>query len=119
MSSPNSHNQDFFFYGKVWTKELTEFLVKFLIIEKNEGCWIWNETNMICIFSAMERINATFGLNFTPPVVHMRVRTLRSRWNMFNHLLSISGVYWNNMTNEMYASPEVWSKILVGGCIHE
>ncbi|KAL8540492.1 hypothetical protein ACS0TY_001939 [Phlomoides rotata] len=57
----------------------------------------------------VERINATFGLNFTPHVVHMRVHTLYSRWNLFDHLLSVSG---NKSTNKMYAASETWCAIM-------
>lgn len=60
MARPNTNNQDWFFYGKGWSKNLTEFLIDFFIKEKNEGRWVWNENNMLSITAAQECINATF-----------------------------------------------------------
>ncbi|KAL8554956.1 hypothetical protein ACS0TY_002948 [Phlomoides rotata] len=127
MSSSSNNLQDSFFYGRVWNKDLVLFLVNFLVIERNEDRWVWNQPNIGCIAAAQQRINVVFSTNLTPANVHTSVRRLRDRWNTFNGILCMSGVVWDRASNTMSVPAEMWPTLKMvyyhmvdgGGCPYD
>ncbi|KAL8532139.1 hypothetical protein ACS0TY_008668 [Phlomoides rotata] len=113
MSSSNNNYQDSFFYGHDFNKHITMCLLNFLVKERNEGHWVWNEPNILCVVAAQQRLNAVFGTNFTVATIHKRVRILKKRWNTFTDMLSLSGVIWDSGTNMMFVPPELWTTVLM------
>ncbi|KAL8484549.1 hypothetical protein ACS0TY_027016 [Phlomoides rotata] len=120
MSSSNTNPQDSFIYGNVWNKHLTLFLVNFLVTERNEGRWIWGETNHLCLVAAQLRLNMIFSTNFTAAKVRMRVRDLKVRWRTFNDILQLSGVRGDRATNIMHVPPEIFTTLVTQtGVVHD
>ncbi|KAL8553491.1 hypothetical protein ACS0TY_001979 [Phlomoides rotata] len=105
--------QDSFFYGSVFNKHLTMCLLNFLVKESNEGNWVWNESNMLCVVAAQQRLNTVFGTNFSIATIHKRVRLLKNRWNTFNDMLQMSGVNWDSGTNMMRVPAVLWTTTLM------
>ncbi|KAL8523455.1 hypothetical protein ACS0TY_013421 [Phlomoides rotata] len=108
MVFPSDNMQDEFFYGLMWPKNITHALITFLHTEKQVGNWVWNSSNLSAILEARGYLNTTFHMDYTSIEVHGRVKKLRSRYALFDRMISQSGVVWNQDTNFVYASPHLW-----------
>ncbi|KAL8528215.1 hypothetical protein ACS0TY_005866 [Phlomoides rotata] len=108
MALPNDNIQDQFFYSIMWPKAITESLVMFLLTRKQVGAWVWNYKNGPSITEAQLYLNSMFHTDYTDIEVLRRVKKLCARFNLFNHMISTSGVGWNKENNFMYASQEQW-----------
>ncbi|KAL8539673.1 hypothetical protein ACS0TY_001328 [Phlomoides rotata] len=94
----------------MWSKVITEALVTFLLTRQAAGTWSWDSNNLPSIIEAREYLNSTFNLDYTDIEVLGRVKKLRSRFNLFNHMISTSGVVWDQVVNFVHASVEQWKR---------
>ncbi|KAL8535967.1 hypothetical protein ACS0TY_011569 [Phlomoides rotata] len=100
--------QDEFFYGLMWPKSITAALVSFLLTDKELVNWVWNSKKP-AIMEAREFLNVTFHTDYTNIEVLGRVKKLRSRYDLFNVMISQSGVLWNREINFVYATTQQWA----------
>ncbi|KAL8496672.1 hypothetical protein ACS0TY_020384 [Phlomoides rotata] len=84
-------------------------LLNFLVKERNEGHWVWNESNILYVVGAQQRLNVVFGRNFITATIHKRVRLLKNRWRTFNEILHLSGVHWDRATHMMFVPAKLWT----------
>ncbi|KAL8528565.1 hypothetical protein ACS0TY_006114 [Phlomoides rotata] len=108
MDFPQHNMQDEYFYGFLWPKHITESLVTFLLTQKELGNWQWNSNNWHAVMNSRESLNNTFGTDYSNVEVLGRVKKLRSRYNVFSHMISSSGVVWNREQNYVYTSLAQW-----------
>ncbi|KAL8479725.1 hypothetical protein ACS0TY_026598 [Phlomoides rotata] len=84
--------QDSYFYGLEWPKPITLALLTFLVNQKSLGNWTWNATNGAVLRMAREHLNTTFNTSYTEGQVTGWVKALRNHFNLFDHMISCSGV---------------------------
>ncbi|KAL8551711.1 hypothetical protein ACS0TY_000691 [Phlomoides rotata] len=92
----------------MWSKATTEALATYLLTRQAAGAWARDSTNLPSIIEAREFLNSTFGTDYTDIEVLGRVKKLRSRFNLFNHMISSSGVVWDQENNFVNATTEQW-----------
>ncbi|KAL8519166.1 hypothetical protein ACS0TY_010194 [Phlomoides rotata] len=109
MVFPMDNLQDEFFYDLMWCESITESLITFLLAQKQMGNWVWNSNNASALLEACEYLNSTFHTNYTSIEVLGRVKKLCSRYGLFSHMISQSGMVWNREQNYVYASPAQWA----------
>ncbi|KAL8524722.1 hypothetical protein ACS0TY_014364 [Phlomoides rotata] len=108
MVFPQENPQDDYFYSLMWSKATTEDLVTYLLTRQAAGTWSRDSNNLPSIIEAREFLNSTFGIDYTDIEVLGRVKKLRSRFNLFNHMISSSGVVWDQENNFVHATTEQW-----------
>ncbi|KAL8547805.1 hypothetical protein ACS0TY_007219 [Phlomoides rotata] len=108
MVFPQQSPQDDYFYSLMWSKAITEALVTYLLTRQAAGTWVWDSNNLPSIIDAREYLNSTFNTDYTDIEVLGRAKKLRSQYNLFNHMISSSGVVWDQENNYVHATTEQW-----------
>lgn len=72
------------------------------------GNWQWNSNNVRAITVARDHLKSVFNTDFKLYEVLARVRALRNRFNIFEHMIACSGVEWDRQNNFVFASVDQW-----------
>lgn len=110
MANPGYSFQDRYFYSAKWSKTITFSLIEGLLSEKNLGHWRWDKSNTLAMLSVRNRINANFDKNFEFHEVFSKVRSLRSRFRIFDQMISTDSVEWDRETNSVHAPIHLWDE---------
>ncbi|KAL8554079.1 hypothetical protein ACS0TY_002337 [Phlomoides rotata] len=108
MAFPMDSIQDTYFYGLEWPKHMTLELISCLINEKDLGNWRMNSNNLSACLNAREHLKNRFGRTYTTVDVVQRVKILRNRFEVFDRMISVSGVVWEKENNYVFAPMDQW-----------
>ncbi|KAL8506994.1 hypothetical protein ACS0TY_017757 [Phlomoides rotata] len=109
MSSPHYTIQDSYFYGLEWPKFITLSFIDTLVVEKEFGNWQPNSNNGPACMVALTNLKEKFSANYQPGEVVGHLKSLCARFNLFEQMISTSGVYWDKEENYVYASTAQWT----------
>ncbi|KAL8476837.1 hypothetical protein ACS0TY_029223 [Phlomoides rotata] len=72
------------------------------------GNWVWNSNNGNALEAAREYLHNRFNADYNVYEIAARVRCLRNRFTVFDHMINCSGVNWARRSNKVFVPKDLW-----------
>ncbi|XP_073121571.1 uncharacterized protein [Henckelia pumila] len=98
---------------KSWTQQMDEFLLDFLLEQKNQGQKPDRNFSQAAYNVAIEAINSKFTMKVNKDNVQNRLKTLKRKMTIALEVFKRgSGFGWNDITKKIEAPEEVWDELI-------
>ncbi|XP_073063689.1 uncharacterized protein [Primulina eburnea] len=98
---------------KSWTQQMDEFLLDFLLEQKNQGQKPDRNFSQAAYNAAIEAINSKFTMKVNKDNVQNRLKTLKRKMTIALEVFKRgSGFGWNDITKQIEAPEEVWDTLI-------
>ncbi|XP_012836896.1 PREDICTED: uncharacterized protein LOC105957516 [Erythranthe guttata] len=101
-----------FMYELEWSEKVDDYFIDLLAVESYRGCFERDGKNTLALFSCQEALQSKFNKFFSYKHLTKKVNMLRKRFYTFHWILAQDGVRYNQTTNIISTTEEVWDRIL-------